>query len=329
MSITTDETGAEAHPEGRGACRGDHSGPAAREPTLALGQPPGAPRARSSRGRGAQLPRRDDDLARAPCPGRAARGGARSPGCRRRRPRGDAHGQPAGVRGGVARGEPARRHRRAGEFPAPGRGDCGQPREIGYILENAGATALFVDELGAETGEQAVNQVSHDVELIGLDDVESTAPSRYSAVLEEGHDAIPTIDVPEDSPALIMYTSGTTGRPKGAVLTHMNLLSQSVVLMRAYQLMESDEVNLVASPMFHIGAIGSIAPLILIGGTMVILPSRAFDPAAVLRLLEEERVTSAFLVPAQWQAMVDHDSLPDRDLSRLRTTSWGAAPATR
>jgi fatty-acyl-CoA synthase len=44
--------------------------------------------------------------------------------------------------------------------------------------------------------------------------------------------------------------------------------------------------------------------------------------------VEEERVTSAFLVPAQWQAMVDHDSLPDRDLSRLRTTSWGAAPAT-
>ena len=51
------------------------------------------------------------------------------------------------------------------------------------------------------------------------------------------------------------------------MLTHANLLSESVVLIRAYQLMESDEVNLVASPMFHIGAIGSIAPLILIGGT--------------------------------------------------------------
>src|SRR3954451_18833902 len=200
--------------------------------------------------------------------------------------------------------------------------------EIAYILEKPGATALFVDELGAETGEQAVNQVSHDVELIGLDDAESTAPSRYSAVLEEGHDAIPPIDVPEDSPALIMYTSGTTGRPKGAVLTHMILLSQSVVLMRAYQLMESDEVNLVASPMFHIGAIGSVAPLILIGGAMVILPSGAFDADSVLRLLEEERVTSAFLVPTAWQTLVDHDSLPDRDLSRLRTTSWGAAPAT-
>ena len=200
--------------------------------------------------------------------------------------------------------------------------------EIAYILENSGAKVLFVDGLGVATGEQAVTQVSQDVELIGVDDAESAAPSRFSAVLEEGHDAIATIDVSEDSPALIMYTSGTTGRPKGAVLTHMNLLSESVVLIRAYQLMESDEVNLVASPMFHIGAIGSIAPLILIGGTMVILPSGAFDPGGVLRLLEEERVTSAFLVPSQWQLMVDHDSLPDRDLSRLRTTSWGAAPAT-
>ncbi len=148
-------------------------------------------------------------------------------------------------------------------------------------------------------------------------------------MLEEGHDAIPTVDVPEDAPALIMYTSGTTGRPKGAVLTHMNLLSESVVLIRAYQLMEADEVNLVASPMFHIGAIGSIAPLMLIGGTMVILPSGAFDAPSVLRLLEEERVTSAFLVPSQWQLLVDDDSVAERDLSRLRTTSWGAAPATQ
>ncbi|MDA0169497.1 long-chain-fatty-acid--CoA ligase [Solirubrobacter taibaiensis] len=192
--------------------------------------------------------------------------------------------------------------------------------EIAYILENSGAAVLFVDELGAETGEQAAGQAEHDVELIGVDEL--------SAVLEKEHDAPPVVDVPEDSPALIMYTSGTTGRPKGAVLTHMNLLSESVVLIRAYQLVEADEVNLVASPMFHIGAIGSIAPLILIGGTMVILPSGAFEPAAVVQLLEEERVTSAFLVPSAWQLIVDHDSVPDRDLSRLRTTSWGAAPAT-
>jgi len=201
--------------------------------------------------------------------------------------------------------------------------------EIAYILENSRATVLFADELGAETGEQAVEQVDHDVELIGVGDAESAAHSRFSAVLEEGHDPIPSVDVPEDAPALIMYTSGTTGRPKGAVLTHMNLLSESVVLIRAYQLMEADEVNLVASPMFHIGAIGSIAPLMLIGGTMVILPSGAFDAPSVLRLLEEERVTSAFLVPSQWQLLVDDDSVAERDLSRLRTTSWGAAPATQ
>ena len=198
--------------------------------------------------------------------------------------------------------------------------------EIAYILENSGATCSS----STSSAPRPASRRSSRSTMTSSSSAWATPSrrSRFSAVLEEGHDAIPTVDVPEDSPALIMYTSGTTGRPKGAVLTHMNLLSESVVLIRAYQLIESDEVNLVASPMFHIGAIGSIAPLILIGGTMVILPSGAFDPAAVLRLLEEERVTSAFLVPAQWQAMVDHDSLADRDLSRLRTTSWGAAPAT-
>ena len=136
----------------------------------------------------------------------------------------------------------------------------------------------------------------------------------------------PAADVPEDSPALIMYTSGTTGRPKGAVLSHQNLQCQSHTLIRTWRLFDDHEVNLCASPLFHIASIGAIAPTVLIGGSTVLLPSGGFSSAATLELMEAERITSVFLVPAQWQLLCADPSRASRDLSALKTMSWGAAP---
>ena len=153
------------------------------------------------------------------------------------------------------------------------------------------------------------------------------APTRTSRRLS-GPVEPPAVDVPEDSPALIMYTSGTTGRPKGAVLTHQNLMCQSLTLIRVWRLFADEEVNLCASPLFHIASIGAIAPMVLIGGTTVLLPSGGFSSTATLELMEAERVTSVFLVPAQWQLLCEDASLASRDLSALKTMSWGAAPAT-
>ena len=199
--------------------------------------------------------------------------------------------------------------------------------EVAYILDDSGATLLFADEIAEKAARDAVGRTSRSVPVVAVGDLAWDEAESYEAVVDSGGPGEP-VDVPEDTPALIMYTSGTTGRPKGAVLSHQNLLSECVVLIRAYELCSDDEVNLVASPMFHIGAIGSIAPLMLIGGTMVVLPSVAFDAGHVLDLLEQERVTSAFLVPTQWQALCEEPDIDKRDLAHLRTTSWGAAPAT-
>ncbi|MGW4634603.1 fatty-acid--CoA ligase FadD5 [Nocardia sp. NPDC004415] len=144
-------------------------------------------------------------------------------------------------------------------------------------------------------------------------------------IAEEGVPHEPR-DVPEDSAALIMYTSGTTGSPKGAVLTHLNMQAQALTCIRAMRYTD-DDIAFCASPLFHIAGLGSIACCFVLGALTVIHPLQAFDATEVLDAWERERATSVFLVPAQWQIVCADPSVAQRDL-RLRVISWGAAPAS-
>ncbi len=197
--------------------------------------------------------------------------------------------------------------------------------EAAYIVSDSGARLMVAD--GGLAGLAATVRSMSDAE-IGLVVAGEAADGaeRYADVLAEGTEP-PSVPLEERDTALIMYTSGTTGRPKGAMLSHLNLLMQSFTLIRAWRLFGDDEINLCASPLFHIGAIGSVAPMLMIGATTVILPSGQFDAAATLDLIESERITSAFLVPAQWQVLCA-DPAASRRAGSLRTISWGAAPAT-
>src|SRR6266480_1387989 len=198
------------------------------------------------------------------------------------------------------------------------------PDEIAYILTDSGASLLVVEEATAAAA-SARAACAHEIGFVSTGRVDGADPYFPPG---SGPAEPAAADVPEDSPALIMYTFGTTGRPKGAVLTHENLMCQSLTLIRVWRLFADEEVNLCASPLFHIASVGAIAPMVLIGGTTVLLPSGGFSSAATLKLMEAERVTSVFLVPAQWQLLCDDASLASRDLSALKTMSWGAAPAT-
>jgi fatty-acyl-CoA synthase len=199
------------------------------------------------------------------------------------------------------------------------------PDEIAYILTDSGASLLVVEEATAAAAASARAACAHENGFVSTGDADGTDP--YFPV-GSGPAEPPAVDVPEDSPALIMYTSGTIGRPKGAVLTHQNLMCQSLTLIRVWRLFADEEVNLCASPLFHIASIGALAPMALTGGTTVLLPSGGFSSAATLEVMEAERVTSMFLVPAQWQLLCEDASLASSDLSTLKTMSWGAAPAT-
>ena len=149
----------------------------------------------------------------------------------------------------------------------------------------------------------------------------------YDELMAEDGDVPPVVDIPNDSAALIMYTSGTTGRPKGAVLTHTNIAGQAMTSLFTNGADLNNDVGFVGVPLFHIAGIGNMIIGLLLGRPTVLYPLGAFDPGALLDVLEAEQVTGVFLVPAQWQAVVAEQRTRPRNL-KLRVLSWGAAPAS-
>ncbi|MER5387924.1 long-chain-fatty-acid--CoA ligase [Saccharopolyspora sp. NPDC002686] len=195
--------------------------------------------------------------------------------------------------------------------------------EVAYALTDSGARAAIVDELFAETLDKARETASDvDVRLVVGDSGD------YESALAAASPEHVEIAVDEQSPAFIMYTSGTTGRPKGAVLTHHNLLMHTFSSMVHHGITGEDQVWLVGVPLFHIAGVSGMLPYLLQGGRIVLTASGRFDPAEIVELMARERITACFLVPAQWQAICDLPDLANHDLSALRRITWGAAPAS-
>jgi fatty-acyl-CoA synthase len=127
-----------------------------------------------------------------------------------------------------------------------------------------------------------------------------------------------------DDLCLIMYTSGTTGRPKGAMLTHGNMTWNCLNVLVDVDV-STDEVTLVSAPLFHIAALGmTCLPTLLKGGTVVL--ESAFEPARALSLVARHRITCLFGVPAMYEMLADEPGWEQADLSSLRNLLCGGAP---
>jgi acyl-CoA synthetase (AMP-forming)/AMP-acid ligase II len=199
--------------------------------------------------------------------------------------------------------------------------------EITYILDHSGSVALVVNDELAElaTTARAGAPALATVLQVGPGPLEPGAEAYEDALAAASPDPTP-IDGSDDDPAFIMYTSGTTGRPKGAVLSHHNLTMNTFNMIIENRIGTGDEVWLSGLPLFHIGGLNGILPYLMVGGTVVMLPTGNFDPAVVVDLMELERVTGCYLVPTQWQQVCSLPGLRDRDLV-LRRISWGASMA--
>ncbi|WP_094358193.1 fatty-acid--CoA ligase FadD5 [Mycobacterium marinum] len=200
------------------------------------------------------------------------------------------------------------------------------PSEIAFLVEDCAPRLVITEEVLAQVA-LGVREIAPALSTIvvagGASDPTVVG---YDELISETGDPPERVDIPNDSPALIMYTSGTTGRPKGAVLTHTNLTGQVMTALYTGGANINSDVGFIGVPFFHIAGIGNMLSGMLLGVPTVIYPLGAFNPGQLLDVLEAERVSGIFLVPAQWQAVCAEQQARPRELS-LRVMSWGAAPA--
>ncbi|CAM5449775.1 Fatty acid--CoA ligase family protein OS=Streptomyces alboniger OX=132473 GN=CP975_15095 PE=3 SV=1 [Streptomyces alboniger] len=195
--------------------------------------------------------------------------------------------------------------------------------ELAYNLTDSGSTVLVhaPEQGGAARAAAAEAGVRHRIALVGPDEDGALGYEGLLADAESG--PLDEAVAPED-PCMIMYTSGTTGRPKGAVLSHANITWNSVNVLVDTDL-AGDEVTLVAAPLFHTAGLNmTCLPTLLKGGRVVLLG--AFDADRVLETIEGLGVTYMFGVPTMYDAMAARPRWETTDLSSLRTLNCGGAP---
>lgn len=201
------------------------------------------------------------------------------------------------------------------------------PEEMGYILADAGAKVAVTD-LASLPGLLAVRDRLADLEavfVIGGPPAPARTISLEEALLAEGTQA--EVSTEESDLAVIAYTAGTTAEPKGAMLTHGNLLANLDQVGGVPKLSEAvDDVVLLALPLFHIYALNVILGLCMRNGSTAVLAER-FDPRETLDLVIRQRVSVLFGAPSMFSAWLElaRDG-PAPDLSGVRLAVSGAAP---
>jgi fatty-acyl-CoA synthase len=190
-----------------------------------------------------------------------------------------------------------------------------------FILSDAGAKVLVLERAFAEVL-PALEAALPDTRVVGLDFTPPAPGYAFEALLAQatGDSRNPHVDL--SCPLLIVYTSGTTGRPKGAVLRQEALLWNGVMSQHMHGLNPDDHV-LTVLPFFHVGGLNiQTTPALHYGATVTILPR--FTPDAALTTIARDRPTLTVLVPATIQAVTDHRDWAATDLSSLKAVSTGS-----
>jgi fatty-acyl-CoA synthase len=189
--------------------------------------------------------------------------------------------------------------------------------ELTFQLDDAAPSVLLVEREHAGLGADAVAAAAAEPRVLELGGEEQRR-------LEASADDSPAEEVEDDDPLLVVYTSGTTGRPKGAVLSHANCFWTNLSFDLATGVI-GDDVVLQVLPQFHCGG-WNVQPLLAWWKGATVVLERSFDASRCLRLIVEERVTTLMGVPANYQFMAEDRAFGSTNLSSLRSAVVGGAP---
>ena len=200
--------------------------------------------------------------------------------------------------------------------------------EVAYVLDNSQARVVFVGEGFAEVLSAIRPDCPHVEQVIGIDAPDY--PGTDYRIWRDGFSATsPAHKVKAEDDALQLYTSGTTGKPKGAVITHGSILSSrdataAAEEMRSWQEPIPGDVTLLAMPCFHISGTGTGIGTLVAGTNSIVLPE--YDPTKALDLIQNYNISKIFLVPAALQILLNHPKVGEVDFSRLKYVTYGASP---
>src|ERR1700730_12038370 len=195
-----------------------------------------------------------------------------------------------------------------------------QKPEIAYVLADCGAK-LLIHEAALTDRLPEPRDVPALLYRTPVDDDESV--SQFSALIdsEPAHDPA---DVAEEDVAMILYTSGTTGRPKGAMLAHCNIIHSAMIYEACMELTSADR-SIAAVPLAHVtGVVANIMSMVRCAGTLIIVAE--FKAADYLKVASRERVTQTVMVPAMYNLCLLQPDFDSYDLSAWRIGGFGGAP---
>jgi acyl-CoA synthetase (AMP-forming)/AMP-acid ligase II len=192
--------------------------------------------------------------------------------------------------------------------------------EHAYQLGHSGARVVLYSHQFGDVMEEACRNLPDLEHRVSTGSAGSVLD--FEELIGAGSEQAPEADVDDDDPASIMYTSGTTGPPKGAVVTHKNLAMCAMTYL-AYIDWHVNTRVLIVLPLFHMAAYGGYI-INLFAGLPAVITDQP-DPEAIMRCVQEERITALTLVPAVWNWIVHHPDFDRYDLTSLSYCATGAA----
>jgi acyl-CoA synthetase (AMP-forming)/AMP-acid ligase II len=194
-----------------------------------------------------------------------------------------------------------------------------QKPEIAYVLNDSGARLLIHEATHADR----VPDAGEVPDLLHRMSVDDSGTSPFQELLDHAASVAPA-EIDEQDTAMILYTSGTTGRPKGAMLAHCNIIHSSMVFVSCLQLSAADR-SIAAVPLGHVtGVVANIMTMVRCAGALIVMPE--FKAAEYLKLAARERVTYTVMVPAMYNLCLLQPDFDSYDLSSWRIGGFGGAP---